>query len=586
MNSSMPFLSVVLSVYNGEKYINQCIDSLIYQSFDNYEIIVVNKASTDRTSEILKLYEDNFSEKIRIINAEYSPNAAMGRNIGIKAARGKYVCFCDADDYFELNSFKDIYDFLESKEAECDILVFDVFIMNGKETVRQTSVSKYNSKESFILYNDLMTFWRTAIRRDFLLSQFEIPSFISDDIASLPIYMCNAKNVMFFNKPLYHYSAYNGMSNSQNEKGEHKLEILDGFDFLLSKTDQKYLEIIVFFAVKKIINVNKSYWNLKEKISEWISCHEKLIFNNKYIRNDKIILKYLNNLKDFFIDDLIPKVVYINGFDGISEERIAYVQQNAFLLGETQVIVLDRTNCDLSLLPYSNEAIENKRFDYVGHFFALKNIYESGGFFVGNSIEFIANLNIKRIYSGVFSYFDSYSFTDEIFGSKRGTEIIKVLLDTYKTGKFYDDPFEKLSNRIKNILLTYLYNLKLNGETITTKGININSPKCFVIPAGGEKHISRMRFENNSDEDLIEIPYSLYSYMCQQSFDDTEKKTEANLKREISDLKKELDNIKKSDSYKLIKQLKKIGNMPIGRQFKKLFKFFLKFYRKHKYGIT
>ena len=89
-------VSVIIPIYNGEKYIKDAIDSVLNQTFQNFEIILINDGSTDKTSEILDIYNKN--NKIKILNIEKNQGQASAINLGIKKSKGKYLAYLDSDD--------------------------------------------------------------------------------------------------------------------------------------------------------------------------------------------------------------------------------------------------------------------------------------------------------------------------------------------------------------------------------------------------------------------------------------------------------------------------------------------------------
>ena len=105
----MPRVSVIIPVYNTEKFIEKCLDSVCNQTLSDIEIICINDASTDNSLEILKHYasQDN---RIQIINFEENKGAAVARNTGIDAATGEYIGFVDSDDFVDLDFYEKLYD--------------------------------------------------------------------------------------------------------------------------------------------------------------------------------------------------------------------------------------------------------------------------------------------------------------------------------------------------------------------------------------------------------------------------------------------------------------------------------------------
>ena len=124
----MTKVSVIIPVYNAEKYLEECLDSLLRQTFTDMEIICVDDGSTDSSAEILK----RFQEKDRRIRVLFQENqyAGIARNNGMKIAQGEYLLFLDADDFFEDTLLEKIYS--QGKKMGADIVLFGAKQYNEK----------------------------------------------------------------------------------------------------------------------------------------------------------------------------------------------------------------------------------------------------------------------------------------------------------------------------------------------------------------------------------------------------------------------------------------------------------------------
>lgn len=116
-------ISVIVPVYNTEKYLEKCIDSILNQSLRDFELICVDDGSTDNSSAILEYYSDK-DERVQIVHQENS-NAGVARNNGLARAKGKYLLFLDSDDWFELDFFKKMY--LQVERHNADICICDAY---------------------------------------------------------------------------------------------------------------------------------------------------------------------------------------------------------------------------------------------------------------------------------------------------------------------------------------------------------------------------------------------------------------------------------------------------------------------------
>lgn len=109
-------ISIIIPVYNCEKYLKQCLDSIINQTLKEIEVICVNDGSTDKSLEILQDYTQKDS-RIKIINQK-NMHAGIARNNGMKYANGKYIHFLDADDWIDLNTYEELYKIIENSDAD------------------------------------------------------------------------------------------------------------------------------------------------------------------------------------------------------------------------------------------------------------------------------------------------------------------------------------------------------------------------------------------------------------------------------------------------------------------------------------
>lgn len=120
---STPYFSIIIPMYNVEKYIKICVDSLLAQTFQDFEIIIVDDVSTDNSYEICKkLYGDN--EKIRLIQQEKNQGQGSARNQGLKIANGKYIWFVDADDIALPDVLKKSYKATQAAKDGVDVVHF------------------------------------------------------------------------------------------------------------------------------------------------------------------------------------------------------------------------------------------------------------------------------------------------------------------------------------------------------------------------------------------------------------------------------------------------------------------------------
>lgn len=132
-------VSVIVPVYNGEKYIDRCMKCLLEQTLEEIELILVNDASTDRSGELLESYRRQYPDRIKVITSKVNRGAGGARNLGIDMAQGEYVGFMDCDDVIDESMYEQLYQkaFME----DCDIVDCAYY-----EESSESTVLSYNDK--------------------------------------------------------------------------------------------------------------------------------------------------------------------------------------------------------------------------------------------------------------------------------------------------------------------------------------------------------------------------------------------------------------------------------------------------------
>lgn len=144
-------VSIIVPVYNSEKYIEQCIQKLIDQRNDNFsiEIVLVNDASTDKSSMLCSRFANKF-DNIKLINKKKNEGVSRARNDGVKAATGKYICFCDSDDYYLPGALYKLYKYFESY-SNVDIVISGTYTEDkdvyNKAVFKDSKTSKLYTDE-------------------------------------------------------------------------------------------------------------------------------------------------------------------------------------------------------------------------------------------------------------------------------------------------------------------------------------------------------------------------------------------------------------------------------------------------------
>ena len=127
METNIPKLSIVVPVFQAEKYLKKCIDSILYQAFSDFELLLINDGCTDKSGQICDEYAAK-DKRIRVFHQENS-GVSSARNLGIDRAIGEWICFVDSDDWIENEAFHEIINCLDNKNV--DLVIWGIRVVNN-----------------------------------------------------------------------------------------------------------------------------------------------------------------------------------------------------------------------------------------------------------------------------------------------------------------------------------------------------------------------------------------------------------------------------------------------------------------------
>lgn len=207
----MDKISIIVPIYNVEKYLRDCIETIINQTYKNIEIILVNDGSTDSSLEICKEYAQ-INDKIKIVDKK-NGGLSAARNTGLEHATGKYIMFIDSDDYLALNSCEVLYNAIKDTEFEFVTANFAFTNNDGtpwkkpmfSEKFQNTSLDIEDYKKSFYLVNSAV--WNKIFRKEFLDNndlKFEV-GFLAEDAVFTTLAFLKAKKTYYIKDVVYYY---------------------------------------------------------------------------------------------------------------------------------------------------------------------------------------------------------------------------------------------------------------------------------------------------------------------------------------------------------------------------------------------
>lgn len=575
-----PLVSVIVPVYNSERYLRRCLDSLVYQTLENIEIICVNNGSDDSSLEILEEYKALFPDKMVVITTEHFNRAGHGRNVGMQNARADYISFCDSDDMFHLKALEWMH--VKAMEGNYDI-VFSPYYRVADRTI--SVGGKFNQSYSptplDLLISASPSVWGKIIHKSLIERIGYMPeTFSAEDIAYSFMLHTYAANVAYVKNPTYYY-----INRSDSEVrvflSPKKLENVDSQNYGIQNGNQEYREAIIANIARLDEGHAKSDWVFADHFIGNLKRNRELIENNEFFMEyyPKVydsVERYLN-----LTDEPMERVVYANGFGGISDERVQYLKEKAFY-PEAQVVVLDASNCDVNEIPEIKSAFDSGNFDFVAKYFAMKRMYEAGGIYIGDSIRIDAPLNFVRYFPAFFGYMDSTSFTDEVFGGNAGNVVLKRILDTFENGGRYRDKMTPMCDRIRNILVVG-YDVSLARASTSVWGYDdfvLMGPEVLVVDPtiglGGlfpQMHFTTHDFSKFAgDDEYVTLKYSTLRALYAGGTPNAN----VSVNKQLKALRAKVHEYENSDSWLITAPLRKFSRTKFGSVFLKVYRKLMK----------
>ena len=297
-------LSVIVPVYNVEKYIDKCLNSLVNQTLKDIEIIVVNDGTKDKSEDIIKKYMSKYSNIVYLKKENGGQGSA--RNYGLEHAKGDYIGYVDSDDYVELDMYEKMYS--KAIEDNSDMVICGSY--NIKDDIKTLDIDRKLFDSNINAFFGRMAVWNKIYKKDLLTKNnmtFRSKYWYEDLDFTVKV-LSKASKISYVDEPLYNYILRDG-STMNNSNIDRNLEIILAFDNILSSVDKKYYDVIEYLAVdhlyiSTIVRIINSYSNNKMKLEninkllEYMNKNFPNYKNNKYIytlpRNRKIIYNLLN----------------------------------------------------------------------------------------------------------------------------------------------------------------------------------------------------------------------------------------------------------------------------------------------------
>ena len=206
-----PLISVIVPIFQVEKYLDKCISSIISQTYHNLEIILVDDGSTDNCSQICEKYKE-LDNRIKVIHKQ-NGGLSQARNVGLEIATGDFIGFVDSDDWIEPNMYETLISTLFEMNADIAVcgyqdeyeginsILHDITSFKRNQYTPEEALRKILKGKSFISIMVWNKLYKKAVLADISFPEGKI----YEDNLWTPLVIGNAKTIASINYPLYHY---------------------------------------------------------------------------------------------------------------------------------------------------------------------------------------------------------------------------------------------------------------------------------------------------------------------------------------------------------------------------------------------
>ena len=294
-------VSVIVPVYNVEKYLVRCVDSILKQSYNNLQIILVDDGSNDKSALIC----DEYTKKDTRILVIHKNNGGLSeaRNVGIDNAKGDYICFIDSDDFVRETYVKDLLSIILEYNADIAVCLFekgnsdrfkDIIDENQPNIIVLNNIEALNKLYDEVLNVSMIVVWNKLYSKN-LFNKIRFPiGKIHEDEFTMPKLLFEADKIVIINKKDYYYFQ-SPNSIMRSEFKINRLDALEAFEERINLFNQKGLNELANKALSAYIyiliryiciidNLNdKKYQKAKNTLIKKLKDTRKFIFNTKKV---------------------------------------------------------------------------------------------------------------------------------------------------------------------------------------------------------------------------------------------------------------------------------------------------------------
>lgn len=499
-----PYMSIIVPVYNVEKYLRRCLNSLVFQTVEDIEIIVVNDGSPDNSQAIIDEYAAIFPKKIVPLKKE-NGGLSSAREYGLKFAKGKYVGFVDSDDYLDCNYCKKCLEALLFEDTKA--VAFCVNHLYEDGTIKSGKCPRDNSMQALIL-DMASSFWSKVYEREFLIKNAKFLNMWYEDIPVITPMLSYLDKVSILKDRLYFYLRDRKASITNNITDIRQLDALKAEKMAIDNINPIYRDCQIARSITRLISLDIP--TFCAKVYQFVKSYRQDLQReavrqhippNALLKIDEILQEKVQQ---------IAANVYVGAF-GKSEIEKADIKEkylNKIFFGEQKIVLLDEHNCNLFENSVTKRLFNNGEYELLSEYFTAKAVYENGGIAINGDFIFNSSLDQFAYYNAFFGFNSSNAVSGAIFGSKKGFKLLGDICNRFivKNGNLS-------VGACAEYYLVGEYGASLNGETQHLKNIAVFDAKVFFYKTDSS-NVSILG--SIKDNNFIKIP--LESFEAQAVF--------------------------------------------------------------------
>lgn len=279
-------ISIIVPVYNVENYLAKCLGSLINQTHQNVEILVINDGSRDNSGEIIKSFEDKYPDKIKAFSKD-NGGLSDARNFGIDRATGDYIGFVDSDDYVTETMFEEMLHLAQKHRAEIVICNIQKVDENGSVTQKLTQIpnmpEKIKLEDHFSVFSDISYFACNKLFKKELFNQKRFKKGVHfEDIQLIPQLLLECETIAQTQNFHYQYlERTDSITKTHTEKGLDILKAVQDVESVFSQSVYAHKEkelrnfqifegVYSFLAYLAFVKDETTFYSMADKLSVFI----------------------------------------------------------------------------------------------------------------------------------------------------------------------------------------------------------------------------------------------------------------------------------------------------------------------------